>query len=416
MTEYADLSQKDKLSKPLNISLVSTTYPPVPGGMEVYVEKVARALRIAGNDVRVATRFATRRPEDGMRGLLTSAAPGLRRRDQGVRIRELRPGWRGALLQPVFRLQARSYTRSIAKYLFNKAYFADLYEATKGSEVVHYSGTGREMLGFTALKLAQQRGVPLVVTPHTHVESWGDGDVDIALYRQADAVIALTAFERSHLSSLGVDAARIYVVGHGVTVQGTGNAVRAREQLNFDGPVVLFLGRKTHYKGFGDVLASAPEIWNTYPETCFVFAGPDADDTGGLRTKHDDVLKDARVVERGFVSEQEKEDLLAAADVFCLPSRAEAYGLVYLEAWVYETPVVARAIPTLRELIGGSGGGLLVDEDGGTIAEALVRLLENKELRTKLGAAGKAHADQQTWTRVAKQLTSIYTQHRQGAP
>lgn len=411
MTEYADLSQKYELSRPLNVSLVSTTYPPVPGGMEVYVEKVAHALETAGNAVRVATRFATKRPEDGMRGLLTSSASGLRRRDEGVRIRELQTGWRKVLLQPVFWLQARPYTRFIAKYLFNKAYFADLHDATKGSDVVHYSGTGREMLGFTALKLAQQRGVPLVVTPHTHAESWGDGDVDIALYRQADAVIALTEFERSHLSSLGVDAGRIYVVGHGVTVRGTGDAVQVREQLNLDGPVVLFLGRKTDYKGFGDVLASAPDVWKKHPETHFVFAGPDADDTGDLRAEHGDVLKDARIVERGFVPEEEKEDLLAAADVFCLPSRAEAYGLVYLEAWAYETPVVARAIPTLRELIGNTGGGLLVDKDGSSVSELLHRLLGSKKLRAKLGAAGKARTNRQTWDRVEEQLTSIYSKH-----
>ena len=400
----------------MNVGLVSTAYPPVPGGMEVYVQKTAYALQATGHDVRVATRFASKRPGDGMRVLLTASGAGIRRIDGGILVTELSSGWKRVALKPVFRLQARQFTQPLAKTCYSVAYRQPLAEVVGTSDVIHYSGTGREMIGFVAQRLARKRSIPFVVTPHTHANSWGDAPIDVSLYKQANAVIALTAFEKSHLAALGVPESRIHVIGHGVTVQGTGNAVRAREQLNFDGPVVLFLGRKTHYKGFGDVLASAPEVWNTYPETCFVFAGPDADDTGGLRTKHDDVLKDARVVERGFVSEQEKEDLLAAADVFCLPSRAEAYGLVYLEAWVYETPVVARAISTLRELIGGSGGGLLVDEDGGTIAEALVRLLENKELRTKLGAAGKAHADQQTWTRVAKQLTSIYTQHRQGAP
>lgn len=375
----------------------------------MYVQKIAHALQETGNNVRVATRFATKRPDDGMRRLLTESRAGIRRCDNGIPVTELAAGWKRFALKPVFRLQARRLTQSLAKICFNIAYSGPLKEALGDCDVIHYSGTGREMTGFVALNLARERNIPFVVTPHTHAGSWGDAPIDVSLYRQADAVIALTAFEKSHLAGLGVPQSRIHVVGHGVTVEGTGEASRGRQMINnHSGPFILYLGRKATYKGFGRTLEAAPEVWKRHPDAMFVFAGPDSDDTSEIREEHQAVLNDERVVELGFISEQEKEDLLAACDIFCLPSEAEAYGLVYLEAWAYQTPVVAYAIPTVTELVNAGAGGVLVREGDQTTAEAIASLLANRERRQALGNHGNRWVQAQTWHRVAQKLETIY--------
>ena len=103
-----------------------------------------------------------------------------------------------------------------------------------------------------------------------------------------------------------------------------------------------------------------------------------------------------------------REDLYAACDVFCLPSAAEAFGLVYLEAGLYRKPVVALNLPTLRELIGGSGGGLLVESSPNAVAEAVTRLLDAPALRITLGQRGWERAKSQTWAHVATSMTRLY--------
>ena len=108
------------------------------------------------------------------------------------------------------------------------------------------------------------------------------------------------------------------------------------------------------------------------------------------------------------MSDQEKENLYDACTIYCQPSRSEAYGLVYLEAWVYGKPVVARRIPTMEELIESSGGGLLVDGSGESVAHALLKLLNSAEDRRKLGKAGREIVASQTWGGVAEQLESVY--------
>ncbi|MBU1323497.1 glycosyltransferase family 4 protein, partial [Patescibacteria group bacterium] len=80
---------------------------------------------------------------------------------------------------------------------------------------------------------------------------------------------------------------------------------------------------------------------------------------------------------------------LAAADVFCMVSAVESFGLVYLEAWQKKKPVIGADIGPVRELIEGAQGGSLVkfgrvDE----LAAEIDRLVKNKDLAKRLGENG----------------------------
>ena len=395
------------------VALVCSTYPPVLGGVETYNQRVAHALARAGARVTVATRFVSGRPADGMRGLLTRTEPAQRYREDGgpdVRVLTAEPA---GLLRPVYRLHFRPVTVGAAVALLARAYRRALTDALDGADVVHYSGTGRELLGFAALAEARRRGARFVVTPHLHAGSWGDGPLDARLYRRADGVLAATHVERDHLASLGVAPNRVHVVGHGVNVTGRGDGARFRAAHGLgDAPVVLFLARKTAYKGYERLLAAAPHVWDRAPETRFVLAGPPVDPAGPA---HAATLADPRVVDLGALSDAEREDAYAAATVFCVPSEAEAFGLVYLEAWRYGVPVVALRIPTLTELIDGTGG-LLADDTPAALTGALVRLLTDGALRARLGAAGAARAATATWADAAGRLLHVYRGAEPAAP
>jgi glycosyltransferase involved in cell wall biosynthesis len=80
------------------------------------------------------------------------------------------------------------------------------------------------------------------------------------------------------------------------------------------------------------------------------------------------------------------------AAVVCVPSRREGYGFSAREAMAYGRPVVATRVGGLVDAIVDGESGLLVERDG--LREAIVGLLENRELRARLGAMGRERARQ----------------------
>ncbi len=97
----------------------------------------------------------------------------------------------------------------------------------------------------------------------------------------------------------------------------------------------------------------------------------------------------------------------ATADVFCLPSRQEGFGLVFLEAMASGKPVVACRGTAAEELVDEGVHGLLVaPDDHWALADALRQLLGDTTLRTRLGAAGPPRAAQYHPERVARQFLS----------
>ncbi len=385
----------------IRVGLVGSCYWPLAGGMEMYLRQLATALANDGHGVSVATRFVRARPAD-VGEMHRGWEEHTEYDDQGTHVTVVAPSpGRTLLLRPVHWLHFRS--PALAVRMTEAALGRQLRDALTGCDVIHYSGAGRELLGFVALGVAQRLDVPFVVTPHTHEGSWGDGSLDLDLYRRATRVVALTQDEAGRLARAGVDSSALRVIGHGVSVTGGGDAGRFRSKHELgDGPVVLYLGRKTPDKGFDLLLEAARSLWELVPDARIVLAGaPAAEKT--LRPEIDD----PRVVSLGHIDEAEREDAFAACDVFCLPSAAEAFGLVVLEAWSYGKPVVVSDIPTLRERL-GAGGGLVVPREADAIAKALAALLLDSELRRVHGAIGNRIALASTWQEAARQTVDLY--------
>jgi len=392
----------------LTIGFVANTFAPIPGGMEAYLDHLSSALALQNHDVRIVTRFVDERPTP-LSALLRSTEPArtFTRGDVTVHLVSP-PSLRHALLLPTSRLRHYTQTQPLSIELYAAGFYPALHDALRGCDVIHYSGTGHEMLGFVAARVADALSVPFVVTPHTHAGVWGDGPFDVQLYRQAQAVIALTDYERRILVERGVAPDRVHVQGHGVNVSGTGDGSALRTKMGIgDAPLLLFLGRKSDYKGYPLLLSALPLVWPHHPDAQLILAGP-TDPSLALAPETARVLQDDRVHSLGFVSDQAREDLYAACDVFCLPSTAEAFGLAYMEAGVYGKPVVGLDIPTLSELIHERQCGLLTAPTPESVAEALDRLLTAPSLRKALGEQGQKRARQQTWDQVARRMTAIY--------
>ncbi len=90
------------------------------------------------------------------------------------------------------------------------------------------------------------------------------------------------------------------------------------------------------------------------------------------------------------------------ADVFCLPSIQEGFGIVFLEAMACGLPIVSTTAAAIPEVVPHGKAGLLVPpRDVNKLAGALIGLLGDQEKRHQFGSFGQSHVRQYDWSAVA---------------
>jgi glycosyltransferase involved in cell wall biosynthesis len=114
----------------------------------------------------------------------------------------------------------------------------------------------------------------------------------------------------------------------------------------------------------------------------------------------------------GFVPHDQLEALYARAAVVACPSRREGFGVACLEAMAHARPVVATAVGGLRDLVVDGETGIVVPErDPVALRKALKRLLDDRELRRRLGASGRERArDYFSWPAVTDATLAAYAE------
>jgi glycosyltransferase involved in cell wall biosynthesis len=145
---------------------------------------------------------------------------------------------------------------------------------------------------------------------------------------------------------------------------------------------VLTVGRLDPQKGHRHLLVAATEV----PDAVFVLAGE-----GTERQALEELADRLNVADRvRFLGDRsDVADLLAACDVFVLPSLYEGLPISLLEAMAAERPAIATAIGGVDEVVRDGDSGLLVPPaQPGELAAALRRLLADEQLRARLAAAG----------------------------
>ncbi len=169
-------------------------------------------------------------------------------------------------------------------------------------------------------------------------------------------------------------------------------AIRARaaelRQIAAGHPIILFVGRLRYYKGIWFLVQAMPRL---KAHLIIVGAGPEE---AAIRKQARTFKVAERVTLTGAVSDEDLVAYYYAADIFCLPShlRSEAYGLVQLEAMACGLPVVSCNIDTGVPFVNQADKtGLIVPPASpAKLAAALNTLLNNEDLRKRLGEQAKA--------------------------
>jgi len=197
------------------------------------------------------------------------------------------------------------------------------------------------------------------------------------------------------------------VVPNGVKVPNLSDAELKTDNLDpHTNNTILFLGKLESRKNPLELIRAIPIVRSQFPDSQFVFLGEGELSKVGL-----DVATDIGVGKYvrfpGFVSEDAKTEYLRSADVFCLPSRNESFGLAAIEAASYGTPLVLSDIPCFRQLF--DDAALFVDSNSPQeIGETISRILNTESLRRELSRAARERAEQYSWQSVTDKYVTIY--------
>lgn len=278
-------------------------------------------------------------------------------------------------------------------------------------DVVHAFDLAQPHAVAHAIDLARQWRVPFVMTPATTRSLWPDQELGREACDAAEALFALTETEAAALPVDPGKAHRIHLIPSAPSIDGTPNPAAVRATLPPGAAVVLFLGRRSRVKGYETLLDAAPLVWRTVPRALFLLIGPPWGDAGGAvaNRRPDPRLADPRIVDLGVVDEQTKVDALAACDVLCLPSRAEAFPLVFVEAWTLGRPVISGDFPGVAEVARHGVDSLVTETTPEAVASAITTVLTDHDLRARLGDGARRRAARaMTWDAVAASLIGGY--------
>lgn len=268
----------------------------------------------------------------------------------------------------------------------------------------------------TAAVLSSLKRRPYVITIHglysqlVSIRAQGPymRAVGASTLKLASSIICLSRHDKSVLCSFGVDPDKVVVIPEGVDTE-TYRPV-SKSDVSGDRRVdLLSVGRLVRGKGFDLLLRGFALASRKRPDVRLIVVGEGPLRARLMKEVHELGL-DGRVVLIPRVNETELLRLYQRSDIFILMSRTEGLPRVILEAMAAELPVIASSLPQLRDQTGGAG--IMADpEDPVALSEAIIRLVDDPELRRELGRRGRERVKRNfEWNAIGRRTTDLFAQ------
>ena len=285
-------------------------------------------------------------------------------------------------------------------------------------DILHTHGYKADLYGFAAARLAPVGHRSRLVStchnwpnPSARMQSYAK--LNRVFLRFFDAITTPSPLVEKILKDSGIAPRKVFWISNGVNVGVQNNAqvrLAVRRELNVDddAPVVGFVGRMVDGKGGTTLLEAAKQIVNAVPSVKFVFIGE-----GPQRKDWEGLVQVLGLSGRVFFTGVRKDmsSMYAAMDIMVLPSYEEAMPMCVLEAMAAGLPVVATRVGAIPEVVDQQSGIVVEPRDAMTLAEAMLRLLQNPEAARAMGEAGRKRIQQKySSDAMAQQYMNIYSQ------
>jgi 1,2-diacylglycerol 3-alpha-glucosyltransferase len=282
--------------------------------------------------------------------------------------------------------------------------------------VAHYAG----------VHLAKQLGLPSVESYHTFFEEYLHHYVPLvprALMRliarrvtvsQCNAVDRIISPSRAmHEALLNYGVANpIDILPTGLEQSqfklGDGARFRQKHGIALDRPALLYVGRVAFEKNIEFLLRMFKDLLKRLPNALFMIVG-EGPALEHLRTYAKDLGVSESIKFIGYLDrDTELLDCYRAGNVFVFASRTETQGLVLLEALAQGTPVVSTIHMGTRDVLESARGACIVSEQVDEFADAVNRLLTNKDEHRRLGSLAPSDAHKWSSREMAERLVRVY--------
>ncbi len=270
------------------------------------------------------------------------------------------------------------------------------------------------------LPIAWLMGVPVRVGSHhgriedaPHWLEWLHGRLINS--RVATALVAVsTRVKELAVTGEGIRPERVTLIPNGVSLPPTGafsqekiDQIRQALDIQTDVPVLISVGRLSRQKGHRYLLEAVPSVLERFPQAVLLIVG-DGPQRAELEQQAQGLGIDASV--RFLGTRDDVYQLLAAADVFVLPSVSEGMPMALLEALGMGVAVVASNLTGIADVVeDGCHGLLTAPGKPDSLASAVIRLLEDESLRASLSQNGQQLVRQEyTVDRMCKRYEILF--------
>jgi glycosyltransferase involved in cell wall biosynthesis len=268
--------------------------------------------------------------------------------------------------------------------------------------------------------LARLTGARSVIHVHVKCGEWMSRLVRGALVR-ADAVIGVSGFVASSLIEGGCSPRRTHAVLNAIDLAAWDygldpGALRQELGVPPTAPVLVSISRLFHWKGQADLLRAVALVRREIPDVRLLVVGED--DPAGMQREPFSIELRRLAAELGIGEQvvftgfrRDVARLLAASDIYAMPSFEEPFGLVFLEAMAMKKPVVALESGGVPEVVEHAKTGLLsAPRDPEGLAANILTLIRSPELRARMGEQGRRRAEERfTPQRMALDTGRVYS-------
>lgn len=218
------------------------------------------------------------------------------------------------------------------------------------------------------------------------------------LYKKLNQIIAVSSPVKEYLISSGIEEKKVVVIPNGF------EPINKKYLPNDN--LIGTIGSLNHLKGHQYLVDAMPSVLNKYKDIKLEIIG-NGDEKNNLKDQVEKLQIEKSVKFLGAKSDIFK--YLSRWRIFVLPSLSESFGIVLLEAMSVGVPSVATKVGGIVDFAIDGQNCLLVDKQNPKqIADAIVNLLEDKQLSNELGQNGKITSRKYLWGKVIKEIEKVY--------